>query len=126
MEVLSFKSNAWWTKNLNIAPSLIPARWKKGAFPSLEHFIEICAIVNVSADWLFFGIGEKTIGEINPNLDFDKINDLHTKIWELENVNDDLKIENQNLKNLIQEMIDIYLASDKGKQLFERIRNDKK
>ena len=62
-EVLASKPVSWWVEKLDIAPSLIPARWKKGAYPGTENIIKICKLLNISANWLLLGIGPKHLDQ---------------------------------------------------------------
>ena len=59
MEVLCTKPVAWWSEQLNVVPSLINARWKKGSYPNADNLIKICFLSGISANWLLLGVGPK-------------------------------------------------------------------
>ncbi len=88
MEVLCMKPVAWWSEKLDVVPSLINGRWKKGSFPNADNLIKICQLSGVSANWLLLGIGPKNIE--NKGMDEDTRRSLQNYITQLEDQNEEV------------------------------------
>lgn len=56
--ILSTKPDKYWVDIIGTTRSNVWG-WKNNQFPSSNYLIKILEISDVSADWLFFGIGEK-------------------------------------------------------------------
>ncbi len=52
-----------WCKLVGLGESTV-AVWKTGAFPRTDLIIKICQKLNISANWLLFGMGEKYLADI--------------------------------------------------------------
>jgi len=126
MKVLSTRPNTWWVEKLNIAPSLIPARWKKGHLPSLQHFIDICETDGISADWLLFNMGKQNLNEQKTNFDYEEKDKAYEAILRLKHINKQLLQENQKLKDILNEMFKTYISTPDGRELLEIINAKKK
>ena len=110
-EVLTTRKNVEWEKKLNITPSVIPGRWRKGALPNLNHVAKICEIDSISADWLLFGIGNKNLSENKAYSNLDKMDDIYEKILQKDFEIKKLKKENKKLLKIIMDAIEIYVSS---------------
>lgn len=88
MEVLCTKPVSWWSEKLDVVPSLINARWKKGSYPNADNLIKICNLSGVSANWLLLGVGSKHLE--NKDMDEDIRRTLQGYITTLENQNEEI------------------------------------
>lgn len=126
MNILSTRTNAWWIEKLNIAPSLIPARWKKGHLPSLHHFIDICETDGISSDWFLFGIGKQNLSERRTDFDYEEKDNAYERILRLKSTNKKLQKENQKLKGILNEMFKVYVSTPEGKALLDIVNDENK
>ena len=95
MEVLCTKPVAWWSEQLNVVPSLINARWKKGSYPNADNLIKICFLSGISANWLLLGVGPKHIE--SKEMDEDTRRTLQTYITSLEDQNEEITAQSKKI-----------------------------
>ena len=95
MEVLCTKPVAWWSEQLNVVPSLINARWKKGSYPNADNLIKICFLSGISANWLLLGVGPKHLE--SKEMDEDTRRTLQTYITSLEDQNEEIHAQSEKI-----------------------------
>lgn len=97
MEVLCTKPVAWWSEQLDVVPSLINARWKKGSYPNADNLIKICLLSGISANWLLLGTGSKYLE--NKEMDEDTRRTLQNYITALEDQNEEISEHSKKILN---------------------------
>ncbi len=61
MEILETEVQTWWAKNTDTSQSTVSNYWFKGKYPRSDKILKILQLKNISANWLFFGIGPKSL-----------------------------------------------------------------
>lgn len=100
MEVLCTKPVAWWSEQLDVVPSLINARWKKGSYPNADNLIKICCLSGISANWLLLGSGSKYLE--NKEMDEDTRRTLQSYISSLEDQNEEISEHSKKILNDVE------------------------
>lgn len=100
MEVLCTKPVAWWSEQLDVVPSLINARWKKGSYPNADNLIKICFLSGISANWLLLGTGAKFLE--NKEMDEDTRRTLQSYISALEDQNEEISEHSKKILNDVE------------------------
>jgi transcriptional regulator with XRE-family HTH domain len=58
-EVLRTEKQNWWAKKTGTSQSMVSNYWLKGKHPRGDKIAKILELKNISANWLYFGIGPK-------------------------------------------------------------------
>lgn len=66
VDILKTESIVFWIEQLDVSRSVISRKWLKGENPPKpESLMRIMEIKDISANWLFFGIGPEHLSEID-------------------------------------------------------------
>lgn len=65
LEVLETEKQTWWAENTGTSQSMVSNYWFKGKYPRGDKIAKILELKNVSANWLYFGLGPKNLGYLD-------------------------------------------------------------
>ena len=60
-EVLRTEKQNWWAEKTGTSQSMVSNYWFKGKHPRGDKIAKIMELKNISANWLYFGIGPKNM-----------------------------------------------------------------
>lgn len=86
MEILQTEKQTWWAEKTNTSQSMVSNYWFKGKYPRGDKIFKILELKNISANWLFFNIGPKSLEYLDDNAIDEKQNanrETQIKIMEL-------------------------------------------
>jgi transcriptional regulator with XRE-family HTH domain len=61
MEILETEVQTWWAEKTNTSQSTVSNYWFKGKYPRADKILKILELKKISANWLFFNIGPKSL-----------------------------------------------------------------
>ncbi len=64
-EVLKTEKQKWWAKKTGTSQSMVSNYWFRGKHPRGDKIAKILELKNISANWLYFGIGPKHMEELS-------------------------------------------------------------
>jgi hypothetical protein len=64
-EVLKTEKQKWWAQKTHTSQSMVSNYWFRGKYPRCDKIAKILELKNISANWLYFGIGPKHLGDLS-------------------------------------------------------------
>jgi transcriptional regulator with XRE-family HTH domain len=64
-EVLRTEKQNWWAKKTGTSQSMVSNYWFRGKYPRGDKIAKILKLKNISANWLYFGIGPKHLDDLS-------------------------------------------------------------
>lgn len=64
-EVLKTEKQKWWAKKTGTSQSMVSNYWFRGKYPRGDKIAKILELKNISANWLYFGVGPKHLEELS-------------------------------------------------------------
>ena len=61
MEILETEVQTWWAEKTNTSQSTVSNYWFKGKYPRGDKILKILELKKISANWLFFNIGPRSL-----------------------------------------------------------------
>jgi transcriptional regulator with XRE-family HTH domain len=120
-EVLKTEKQNWWAKKTGTSQSMVSNYWFRGKYPRGDKIAKILELKNISANWLYFGIGPKHIADLSgDDLEKKQNKDRQTQIEIIK-----LAEENVRLKDEIQN-IRLHLKQDRLVSDAERVYSGSK
>jgi transcriptional regulator with XRE-family HTH domain len=62
-EVLKTEKQNWWAKKTGTSQSMVSNYWFRGKYPRGDKIAKILELKNISANWLYFGVGPKHMAD---------------------------------------------------------------
>lgn len=115
MEILETEVQTWWAEKTNTSQSTVSNYWFKGKYPRGDKLLKILELKKISANWLFFNIGPKSL----EYFDADEIDRVQNESRKTQIEIMELMQENMRLKELLGKS-EIVI---KENQLLSRITN---
>ena len=78
-EVLRTEKQNWWAKKTGTSQSMVSNYWFKGKHPRADKIAKILELKNISANWLYFGIGPKSLDYLDEE-EIEKKQNSHRQI----------------------------------------------
>lgn len=117
MEILGTEVQTWWAEKTQTSQSTVSNYWFKGKYPRSDKILKILELKKISANWLFFNIGPKSL----EYFDADEIDRVQNERRKTQIEIMELMQENMRLKELLAKSEIV----NKEKQLLSRIKDYK-
>lgn len=65
LKILDEETQSYWSNNTDTSQSLISNYWYRGKYPKPDKIAKILELKNLSANWLFFGLGPRDIRDLD-------------------------------------------------------------
>lgn len=96
MEILNTEKQTWWAEKTETSQSMVSNYWFRGKDVRGGKLLKILKLKNISANWLFFGVGPKSLEDLDAAAIDEKQNaDRKTQIEIMELTHENLLIKDR-------------------------------